>query len=210
MLHALKDYAEANGIDAEPGFKSKEVKWLILFDFDGNYGGIRRIGEGKSGQLIHRCPHLTQPELKSGGAGCRHFLVDGLDVISLRTTKGDPDAKLQQKHRFFLEMLSLAASAEPSLGPIAKSLADEECVEKINSDLDGFTPKAKPNDLATFVLSGDEQQIIVNLESWLDWWRDFRKSLAKDNKKKKSESRLCFLQVLQKLPAVQGFVLLDD
>jgi CRISPR-associated protein Csd1 len=202
MLHALKEYADSIGLSAEPGFKSKEVKWLILFDDKGKYVNVQRIGDGKSGVLYARCPHLTQPELKSGGAGCRHFLVDGLDVIVLRTTKGDADKKLLKKHAFFVDLLRDASGAEASLEGISKGLADEKCLEKISKDLDGFTPKAKPGDLATFaVLGGDGEghQIIVQNDTWHDWWREFRVSLKK--KKKAAESRLCFLTGVDASPA---------
>ncbi len=202
MLHALKEYADSIGLSAEPGFKSKEVKWLILFDDKGKYTNVQRIGEGKAGVLYERCPHLTQPELKSGGAGCRHFLVDGLDVIVLRTTKGDADEKLLKKHVFFVDMLRNASSAEASLEGISKGLADESCLKKIGIDLDGFTPKAKPGDLATFAILGanaEGHQTIVQNDSWHDWWREFRVSLSQ--KKKVAESRLCFLTGVDAAPA---------
>lgn len=202
MLHALKEYAESIGLSAEPGFKSKEVKWLILFDDKGKYINVQRIGEGKAGVLYERCPHLTQPELKSGGAGCRHFLVDGLDVIVLRTTKGDADEKLLKKHAFFVDMLRDASSAEPSLEAISKVLADESCLEKIRRDLDGFSPKAKPGDVATFAVLGADaegHQTIVQNDSWHDWWREYRVSLSA--KKKVAESRLCFLTGVDAAPA---------
>lgn len=194
MLHALKEYAVSIGLSAEPGFKSKEIKWLILFDQTGKYLNVQRIGEGKSGVQYDYCPHLTQPELKGGGSGCRHFLVDGLDVIVLKTTKNEPDEKQIQKHAYFVDLLTKASESEPTLEGIAKSLLEGSCLEKIVEDLNGFSPKAKPGDLATFAVvaeKGEQSEVIVDSDSWHNWWREFRVSLGK--KKKEAASRLCFL-----------------
>lgn len=199
MLHALKEYAEAIGLESEPGFKPKEIRWLIIFDQHGKYINTQRLGEGKAGQLFEKCPDLSQPELKGGGPGCRHFLVDGLDVVSLLVAKGEPDEKLLQKHDFFLDLLKQAANAEPNLGRVQTGLRDADQLADIRADLSEKSPKAKPNDLASFAILGDAGEsgssIIVASDSWHEWWRQFRKTLGGDKKKKKAAAaeQLCFL-----------------
>jgi CRISPR-associated protein Csd1 len=210
MLHALKEYAEAVGLESEPGFKPKEVKWLIIFDDQGHYINSQRLGDGKAGELIDRCPHLTQPELKGGGTGCRHFLVDGLDVASLLVSKGEPDEKLLQKHAYFRSLLEQAAIVDGHIKAVHSGLSDAEALTRIRADVSSQTPKAKPADLATFaVVSSDSCSlpvIIVKTDSWHDWWRQFRLILGtsktqKSGKKSAGGRQLCFINGETIVPA---------
>ncbi|MEP3480488.1 MAG: type I-C CRISPR-associated protein Cas8c/Csd1 [Fuerstiella sp.] len=197
MLHALKQYAEAIELESEPGFRPKEIKWLIVFDQRGNYISTQRLGDGKVGQLFAKCPDLSQPELKGGGPGCRHFLVDGLDVVTLLVSKGEPDTKLLQKHQFFLNLLQQASGVERFLECVWRGLAKSEQLAAIREDLSGRSPKAKPSDLVSFaILDGTGgQDVLVDLKSWHDWWRLFRKNMAGKKKTKKGtpDKLLCFL-----------------
>ena len=66
MLHALKEYAEMMGIESEPGFKPKEIKWLIVFNTNGQYVNVQRIGEGKKGELFRKCPSPHSARTQGG------------------------------------------------------------------------------------------------------------------------------------------------
>ena len=70
-----------------------------------------------------KCPELSQPEMKRGGAGCRHFLVDSADVVAL-LSDGEPDPKLRAKHAYFTNLLRQAAGTLPVLAAVANTLDD--------------------------------------------------------------------------------------
>ena len=181
MLHALMEYATNRGLTSEPGFKPKTVRWLLTFNRNGDYLGANDLAteKGSKGREFNRCPHLNLTEIKGGGAGCRHFLVDGIDVLALLTKDDRDDEKLQAKHAYFTNCLDQATSVEPDLLPMAKALMNDTCLARIQSELKD--KKAKPSDLATVAMLDTETPILVERETWQDWWRDFRKSLTTDS-----------------------------
>jgi len=67
MLKLLADYAYAYGIETEPGFKSKQVRWAIELDSINGFTGVRELGDTTSnnnnGQDFLKCPDLSQAEL---------------------------------------------------------------------------------------------------------------------------------------------------
>ena len=69
MLQALMDYG--NGLDSEPGFKTREVRWSIEFAADGRFLNVLPLGDGKRGAMLHRCPDMHG--MVAGGKS--HFLV---------------------------------------------------------------------------------------------------------------------------------------
>ncbi|MDR3618731.1 MAG: type I-C CRISPR-associated protein Cas8c/Csd1 [Paludisphaera borealis] len=192
MLHALLQYAHDRRLAVEPGFKSKKVRWLLIFALDGVFRDVHRLeGDGDDGQLINGAPDLSQPELKGGGAGCRHFLVDNLEVVTL-WTKGEADDKLAAKHAYFVDLLEQAANAEPRLGPIAASLKSESILERIHKELTASgSPKPKPTDNATVAILDADMTLhrIVDLDSWRPWWRGFRAKLGDKKKDKRPTKR---------------------
>lgn len=182
MLHAMLDYAHSHQILAEPGFKPKTVRWLIVFSDCGKYvhvvdttGGDKR----SNGRLFSACPDLSQPEMVSAGSGCRHFLVDNVGVVALLTKDDSVDDKQAAMHDYFVNLLRQAATAMPILAVIAIELADDNTLAEIRQQL--VEGKAKPTDLATFVV-GDEGKAIVEQDDWRDWWRSFRIGLAEQRK----------------------------
>jgi len=217
MLQALLEYAQSRGLAAEPGFKSKAVSWLLVFKPDGRFLGVHPLGSGKEGELF-RCPNLSQPEIKAGGPGCRHFLVDGLDVVAKWTkdsTEDEERKKLDAKHEYFVGLLRQASEAEPALRPIATALMDEGTLKSIRAKLAENSPKPKPNDLATFAVLDETGHLrkLVESDIWHDWWRRFRAALASRRAAKKSRAgdsdeapsssrMLCFLSGESVEPAV--------
>ena len=82
MLGALLDYARDHELVAEPGFAPKVVRWALVCDADGRFLEVLDLAvEGSRGRPFRRCPELSQPEMKRGGSGCRHFLVDSADAL---------------------------------------------------------------------------------------------------------------------------------
>jgi CRISPR-associated protein Csd1 len=185
MLHALMEYAVREKITAEPGLKPKMVRWLLVFSSDGQFLGVEDLAgdDRKSkGRIFSNCPDLSQPEMIAVGGGCRHFLVDGLDVVSLLTKEGEVDDKLAAKHDFFVGLLEQASDAVPKLAPIAKSLRDDATLEAIRAQL--TEQKAKPMDLATLFMHGEESPFVES-DVWHPWWQAFRAKLADQRKAKK-------------------------
>lgn len=184
MLHAMLDYARSQELSAEPGFKPKTVRWLIVFSDRGEYLHVvdRTGGDKRSkGHLFSACPDLSQQEMVSAGSGCRHFLVDNVSVVALLTKDDCVDDKQTAMHDYFVNLLRQAASAMPILAAIATELSDDKTLAEIRNQL--VEGKAKPTDLATFVV-GDEGKAVVEQEDWRDWWRSFRSGLAEQRKAK--------------------------
>lgn len=185
MLQLLAEYAAKQGLVAEPGFAPKEVRWNLVFSAAGDYQGAIEIGDPgprNRGYTFPRCPHLSQPEIKRGGAGTRHFLVDSADVIALLGASPDPAdpeaAKLRAKHAFFVGLLRQAAPHVPGLAGPAAALADPEVCARIAADL--ARQRAKPTDRATFSIADRQPPYFAEGDDWHDWWRSFRRTLARD------------------------------
>ena len=187
MLHALLDYAQRENLAAEPGFKLKTIRWLLVFSPEGRFLGLQdlRGDDRKSrGRDFRVCPDLTQPELIAAGAGARHFLVDGLDVVTLLTKDGEIDDKLTAKHDYFANLLDQASSSLPELAAIAMALGDAATLDAMRAKL--VEHKAKPTELATFAVPGDSglAAVLVERDDWHPWWRSFRTQLAAARQKK--------------------------
>lgn len=191
MLHALLQYARDQGLAIEPGFKSKPVRWLLIFDSDGKFLNVHPLsGDDGGGELIPGCPDLSQPEIKAGGAGCRHFLVDTLEVVALWSKAVDD--KLVAKHAYFVSLLEQASDAEPLLGPIAASLSSDVVLAKIHEELKASgSPKPKPTDNVTVATLDDESKPcrVVDQDSWRDWWRGFRVRLGERRSSKNAPKK---------------------
>jgi CRISPR-associated protein Csd1 len=186
MLHALKEYAIREKLTAEPGLKPKMVRWLLLFSPQGQFLGVQNLAgdDRKSkGRVFPNCPDLSQPEMIAIGAGCRHFLVDSMDVVTFLTKDGQIDDKLTAKHDFFVGLLEQASSDVPSLAPIAAALRDDATLEAIRAGL--TERKAKPMDLGTFVVEDSAGPLIlVESDDWHSWWQTFRSRMADERKAK--------------------------
>lgn len=177
MLYALKRHAEAQGWVSEPGFRPKIVRWLLSFSRKGEFLGIVAGGpEGSKGREFPRCPDLSQPEIKAGGAGCRHFLVDSADVVTLLTKEGEPDAKLRAKHNYFVGLLERASGADPDLAAVVKALRREAVLSSIRIKL--AEAKVGPTDQISLAVLDTDKPVLVERDTWHDWWRSFRSELT--------------------------------
>ena len=198
MLHELVEYARTHDIVTEPGFAPKKVRWAIHSAADGRFLGLVPLGDTEDkrnrGHEFPCCPHLAQPELKRGGAGCRHFLVDTAEVVAL-LTKGEPDAKLLAKHDYFVGLLRQAAESVPMLEAVVACLEDPEAVEHIRTRLE--EQGARPTENVTFAVETPDGPVYpVESDAWHDWWRSFRETVQppapKGGSKKGGPTMRCF------------------
>jgi len=180
VLGALLEYAAEKGLVSEPGFAPKEVLWTIALSEDGRYLGVvplwEQRGKRRAGRTFQLSPELQQPEMKRGGAGCRHFLIDNLGVVALYDVNDDAEAKAEAKHDYFVNLLKRAAREIPlpDLELCAQAVGSPEILDRLRADLQGAKARATEN--ATFSI-GDRYP--VDARDWHEWWRAFRRSLAR-------------------------------
>ncbi len=201
MLTYLVDYARTRGLVTAPGFAPKAVRWGLAFSGAGEFRTVLRLGGDGSkdtGQTFPCCPDLSQPEMKRGGPGCRHFLVDNVAVVALFANEKSqeglldandyflagtaPDdcelAKLVAKHNYFTSLLTKASTVLPILGPIASSLNNPDVLRAICSALK--EQRARTTENTTFSIIDANPPYLVESSDWHPWWRDFRRELARD------------------------------
>jgi len=175
MLELLAEYAKKHGIDTEPGFAPKEVRWAIVCDDDGRFLNVAELGDVEAkrnrGQEFTRCPSLTPSEMVSNKIRS-HFLVETTDRVVLYKIKPTDD-EIPERHEYFVKLLREASAAMPQLRLIADCLSDRDSLAQIRDALE--RQRAKPTDKVTFQI-GDI--FPVRAEAWHDWWRAFRKTLA--------------------------------
>lgn len=179
MLELLLRYARTEGLTTEPGFAPKLARWAIVVSQDGRFLSVTELGQagekGNRGQSFPRCPELSQPEMKRGGSGCRHFLLDNAQVVTLLADEGDP--KNAAKHAYFVHLLHEAArEVMPALGAALAVLEDDNILGEIRAALEA--KKAKPTDNVTFAITGQEPLYPVESDAWHGWWRQFRGTLG--------------------------------
>ncbi|GMV23669.1 MAG: hypothetical protein AMXMBFR57_36180 [Acidimicrobiia bacterium] len=180
MLQELLQYARRKELVTEPGFAPKEVRWAVVFDRHGKFLQVLSLapeGQRKGrGRVFGRAPDLTQPEMKRGGAGCRHFLIDSADVVALHEA-GPDQAKALAKHEYFVSLLQQASAADPTLAPIAAGLREEAVLSSIREAFE--ENKVKASDKVTVATMSPVLDFPVDRDAWHDWWRAFRASLAR-------------------------------
>ncbi len=171
MLSNLIEYAKREGIEAEAGFRSKMIRWLVQLSEEGDFLGVLDLtpeGSKRRGRSFGRTPHLRF----SGDTPMRQFLVDTLK-FALLFGEEKPDTKLLAKHDFFLQLLQDASECDPAFGIVAKALANQDVRESICEALAEPDRKAKPVDNVTFaVMESKTPRILVKEECWHDWWRN--------------------------------------
>jgi CRISPR-associated protein Csd1 len=166
MLQALMDYG--NGLDSEPGFKTREVRWSIEFAADGRFLNVLPLGDGKRGAMLHRCPDMHG--MVAGGKS--HFLVETIQTTVLMFKTNEEPKKIagtKDKHRFFADMLAKAADSAPALSVLVKALQDDSCLEGIRKAL--TESKAKPADWLCFRVDGIDPREDKTVQAW---WRNWR------------------------------------
>jgi CRISPR-associated protein Csd1 len=194
MLHLLRDYAEQSGRAATEGFKEESVRWLLRFDLAGNYLGATQLGDNKGKGEIFRVPRLSQPEIKAGGKGTRHFLCDSVGIVlgACGRTKALDDKTLSEfkrrrqdirtKHAFFSAKLREAGveSGMTVLRSIADALDDWRVLRQIRNDLARRDVGPKPTENVTFWVDGHDPPLLIKSDRWRGWYSQFLARLVKN------------------------------
>ena len=166
MLQALMDYG--NGLDSEPGFKTREVRWSIELTTDGRFLNVLPLGDGKRGAMLHRCPDMHS--MNAGGKS--HFLVETAQTVVLMFKANEEAKKIagtKDKHNYFVAMLGEAADSAPALSALVKALKDEPCLQGIREAL--TESKAKPSDWLSFRVDSIDPREDKTVQAW---WREWR------------------------------------
>lgn len=173
MLQELMEYG--GGLDSEPGFKTREVRWCVELATDGRFLNVLPLGDGKRGAMHHRCPDMHA--MNAGGKS--HFLVETVQTVVLMFKANEEAKKIagtEDKHRFFVEMLGKATDSAPVLSALVNALKNESCLEGIREAL--TKSKAKPADWLSFRVDGIDPREDAAIQAW---WREWRKSDMGDN-----------------------------
>lgn len=168
MLQALMNYG--NGLDSEPGFRTREVRWCVELAADGRFLNVLPLGDGKRGVMQPRCPDM--PNMNAGGKS--HFLVETVQTVVLLFKASEEQDKIEKtsgKHQFFVDMLRLASGASSHLTVIANVLEDESSLAEIQKALSGN--KAKPTDWLCWQVDGSDPRESSTIQAW---WREWRKT----------------------------------
>jgi CRISPR-associated protein Csd1 len=178
MLQLLVKYAQDHGLETEPGFKPKAVRWAVCFDEHGNFLDVVELGDvgakNNPGQPFQRCPDLRDSELKTGKERKCHFLVERAAVVALLADEDEvPDPKTLKKHEYFIGLLRAAGTVTPNLATVANRLAEQQTLRIIRDAMKRHS-KLKPTANVTFRFGSEYP---VESEAWHDWWRSFRSSI---------------------------------
>ena len=168
MLQELMEYGD--GLDSEPGFKTREVRWCVELATDGRFLNVLPLGDGKRGAMHHRCPDMHA--MNAGGKS--HFLVETVQTVVLMFKVNEEAKKIagtEDKHRFFVEMLGKATDTAPVLSALVNALKNESCLEVIREAL--TAKKAKPAEWLSFRIDGIDPREDPVIQAW---WREWRKS----------------------------------
>jgi CRISPR-associated protein Csd1 len=160
MLDRVLEYGRGHGLLSEPGFKAKEVRWVVEVDAQGGFLGLVELGDpslkNNQGRGFAFCPDLSQGELIAGGQTKSHFLVETAEVVAAWEKKAlEPKAKakMEAKHAFFVDLLERAGQeVMPELGLAARCLSEPESLQALREELD--KKKVKPGDKVTFRVGG--------------------------------------------------------
>lgn len=181
MLQQLVEFAQAAGISSEPGFAAKKVHWAINVTGEGKFLAIDDLRDGKIGREFPKCPFLSHSELIGGGPENprSHFLSESAELILVYTKKEETDPakvlKRAKKRAFFLDLLSRAASADPSLQYLLgalRFLENDPYVGRARDEL--IRLKGSPTDIVVICIDDCNP---LNRSDWQRWWRTFRTSL---------------------------------
>ena len=178
MLHYLAEYARREGLSVVPGLRPRSVRWLVIFDEQGqflNVEDLKGAEKNSKGREFPRCPELAQSWLQGGGRA--NFLVEFLATLALFNKQDPPEESLVRKHEFFCSLLEKAGGDVPELAAIAQSLRSPQVLAAIHKALQ--ERKAKPTDRATPALATADgsRRIFVAEPSWHPWWQSFLESV---------------------------------
>lgn len=215
MLNQLIEYSRREGIDAEPGFTTRSIKWLVEIKGDGKFVNVVPGGDENQGEQVSKCPEMG----KMNAGNKSHFLIETLQTAALFFRPGETDSRIKaahKKHNFFKQMIVNAAASVPGLVAVEKFLADENELKALRLRLDQIG--ANPTDWIGWRVEGLDP---LKDDTVLNWWREWRaldlNNEKQQNKKQKvkkggasaPKKMLCFLtgaevQPLKTQPKIKG------
>ena len=167
MLQALMNYGE--GLDSEPGFKTREVRWCVELGADGRFLNVLPLGDGKRGVMQPRCTEM--PGANAGGKS--HFLVETVQTVALLFKANEEAQKIantKKKHRFFVDLLRKASLSVSALIPVVSVLEEDALLAELREALTQH--KAKPADWLGWRVDGIDPREDKTVQAW---WREWRK-----------------------------------
>ena len=191
MLQTLMEYG--SGLDSEPGFKTREVRWCIELADDGRFLNVLPLGDGKRGEMQPRCPDMHN--MNAGGKS--HFLVETVQTVALLFKTNEEEKAIlraKEKQQFFIKMLRKASVSCPELSNIMSALDNPEKQLEIRRAL--MQHNAKPSDWLSWRVGNSDLRTKEMVQSW---WREWRKAdlgnidMNSTSKKAANDSMVCFL-----------------
>ncbi|MBI2567907.1 MAG: type I-C CRISPR-associated protein Cas8c/Csd1 [Candidatus Schekmanbacteria bacterium] len=176
MLQQLVAYAHREGLEVEPGFRSRAIRWAVAFDAEGQFLDVVELGDASlpknPGRELPRCPDLSQAELVSGSTTRCHFLAETAEVVALLGKNGE-EQKTREKHNHFVWLLKEAGGEVAALAAAGRGLAGAETVAAVRGRLE--RARARPADKVTVQVGGE---LPLEGTAWHAWWRAYRGRLT--------------------------------
>lgn len=190
MLQALMEYGAR--LDSEPGFKTREVRWLVKLDKQGQLQGVLPLGDGKRGQMLPRCPDMHN--MNAGGRA--HFLVESAQTVALLFKANEDEKKIasaEERHRYFVGLARKAAHDIESLRALTQVLDRPEYIAALRDAL--AEKKAKPTDWLGWQIDDRDPREDAAVQAWWRAWRLADKGVdAEPGKAAKAQAAMrCFL-----------------
>ena len=177
MLHALLEYAQRIGLDAEPGFAPQTIRWAICADDDGNYLNVVPLGSDKNGLAFRFLPTQAQNALVGKGGVRAQPLWDTAGTVLLWSKDEKKKPADHERHDNFLSLLHSATELIPECRAAVTLLSDPDKLNRARTDIEKQgPPAARPEDKMT-VRIGD--RLLVDMPSVPAWWRDRYRVLQK-------------------------------
>lgn len=170
MLHELVAYAEKQLTGSEPGFKSREVRWMVELAGDGRFLNAVPLGDGNRGKTLTRCPDMHG--MNAGGKA--HFLVETAQTAVLLFKANEDPKKIitaEVRHDFFTRLIREAGAEIPQLGTLANLLEDVERLAEVHAAL--TAQRAKPSDWMVWRIEGFDPREKDEVQAW---WRNWRQT----------------------------------
>lgn len=183
ILHELKALALREHLVDDPAMQSKEVRWIIVLDDDGNYLSLRDtqqdvpLPEGKKGKPKRQLAMMAIPRRPVGktAQNLASHLVDTLEYVvclPAESAKKTPEQMLDRaskRHALYVEDLTQTSpnQTENEVEMILKFLSNADDLEICRNQLN--EKEATSGDLATFRIGS---QLLHESPALLQAWRD--------------------------------------
>lgn len=188
MLTQLAEFARKNLADSEPGFTTRNIRWLVEISNDGRLMNLVPSAEDR-GEQTPKCPDMHS--MNAGGRA--HFLVESLQTVALHLKNNETQEnieKIARRHDYFLEMLKRASGDVIELESLSKFLEDQGQTDSLRKRC--AEVRAKPSDWLTWRIAGRDP---LKQEEVLDWWRRWRLTDQAEGESKDTTptKMVCFL-----------------